>query len=54
MPTAPMPTQTAYAVPTGMLRVASDSRYMLAAMKPRQNRLGPSRVNPAVRGMAAA
>lgn len=37
-----------------MVRVASESRYMLRTMNSAQKALGPSRVNPSVLGIAAA
>jgi hypothetical protein len=33
VPTAPMPVHTAYAVPTGKVTMATDSRYRLPARK---------------------
>jgi len=54
VPTDPIPTQTAYAVPIGNVLVASESRYMLSEMKIMQKHVGPNRVKPFVLGIAAA
>src|SRR5690606_13833503 len=54
VPTAPMPTHTAYAGPIGMSRVATDSPYMLSASSATNATLGPSRLKPWVRGSIVA
>ena len=54
VPRAPMPTQTAYAVPMGNVLVASESRYMLSEIKSTQKHVGPKRVKPLVFGMTDA
>jgi len=48
VPAAPMPTQTAYAVPIGSVRAATASRYMLAMIAAIVKTLGQSLVNPLV------
>src|SRR5690606_11417830 len=48
VPTAPTPTHTAYAVPTGNAFMASPSRYTLIAIDARVAAVGKGRVNPSV------
>jgi hypothetical protein len=48
VPTAPIPTQTLYAVPTGMWRIAILKSHMLATMAITVRVVGRGRVNPTV------
>src|SRR5690606_18662203 len=48
VPTAPTPTQTAYAVPTGSDFIAIPSRNRLTAIAPAVPSVGHRRVNPSV------
>jgi hypothetical protein len=48
VPAAPIPTHTAYAVPTGRDFTARDSSNMLALSVERKKAVGHRRVNPAV------
>ena len=54
VPPAPMPTHTAYAVPTGNDLIANDSEYMLAAINVIVNIDGIKRVKERVCGIATA
>ncbi|MNN77305.1 hypothetical protein D3C81_1937580 [compost metagenome] len=45
-PTAPMPVQMVYAVPSGSVRIARASNQKLAIMPTRVMMLGTSRVKP--------